>query len=333
MIDEGQPIAASERQSGFSLLELLTVLGVIGVLAGMSLGLLQRRSKETDVALEMVRDQVRVAALTARTRRVPTAVLLEPGRDGGPARVRARVLVPVHQWQMEERELGLHELRPKEITGQLEPGRFGLARRPDEAATLLEVSTEATRETLFDLSEGFALHIDVKLDARGSEMTLVELDANLVLALDDALYPTLKFVSAGDGGEAGGSTTLEGSMPLRLHRWTTVSVIHDRSHLRLFVDDRLVASAPVSGRLFQGPADTFRVSPAGSYVVGLVDEVRLLAYDYTDEQVFEAGVELHSQYDRIEFGRDGRLVSPVEFAIVFGDEREVYSIGPGGVIE
>lgn len=327
----GTRSGALRGSAGFTLLELLVVMGLVGVLAGIGIGFLSRTGSDVEVGLAMVRDQVRVAALTARTRRLPTTVMLEPGEDGAPSWVQARVLLPVAQWSMEERERGDSRLIPNIIGGDLEPGRFGMARRAVESGPLLQLETKEIRDTLFDLRDGFALSLDVKLDERRA-MTLARLDVNLVLSVDDNLFPEAKVVVA-DGDRAGGSELLRSEVPIRLHQWSTVTLAHDGHKLTLLVDDREGARRPLQGSLYQTDNDLFVVSPPDAPILGLVDEVRMLAYEFTERQVMPAAVELSTRTKLIEFGRDGRLLAPAKFSLAFGDEGGDFEIDPGGIIQ
>ncbi len=315
---------------GFTLLELMIVMTLLGVLGGFGLGFLQDRGSDVELALSMVRDHVRVAALTARTRRLPTSVELTKGDGIEAPTVRARVLVPVGIWSLEERQRGDSRLTAT-IGGTIVPGRFGMARRPTDREPLLTLPTAESRDTLFDLSEGFAIQLDVKLDTR-EEMVLARLGTNVSLTLDRDLYPEAK-VTFRDGDRAGGSVTMTSTIPLRLHQWTTVTLAHDGKDVSILVDERVGASRAMGGALYQSESDTFEISPGDASVLGLVDEVRVLAYEFTQLDTFPVGVELRCREERIEFGRDGRILSPVEFTLVFGDERQEHRIDPGGVVQ
>ena len=70
-----------QRTAGFTLLELLVVIGVLSVLTGLSLGYLGRTDPER-IANAVLAGELRAAQLTARAEGVPTEVLLRPGVDG-----------------------------------------------------------------------------------------------------------------------------------------------------------------------------------------------------------------------------------------------------------
>ena len=132
---------------------------VIGVLVGFGLGFVQRRSSDSDVALEMIRDELRVCGASARMRRLPCEVLVDVGQGGDVTTVRSRVLLPVGQWSMEDQDENDSRLVPDSLTGTPLPGRFGLARRPDENDDLLRVSVRDSVETIFNLSAVSYTHL------------------------------------------------------------------------------------------------------------------------------------------------------------------------------
>ena len=77
--------------AGFTLLEVLVVMGLLGMLMGIGVGFLRRRGNDIEVAIGIVRDQVRLAAESSATRHLPAAVLIVPGEDGAPATVKEGV--------------------------------------------------------------------------------------------------------------------------------------------------------------------------------------------------------------------------------------------------
>ena len=74
--------------SGFTILELMVVMGVLSVLFGLSFGFLQGAANDLELAEAVLRDQLRIAALTSRSRHLPTEVWVESGDDRRPTRLR-----------------------------------------------------------------------------------------------------------------------------------------------------------------------------------------------------------------------------------------------------
>lgn len=326
------PGSRPRRDAGFTLLEMLVVMALIGVLMGMGVGFLRRKGDALEVALASVRDQVRIASLTARSRHLPSEVVIDPGQDG-PATVRARVLEPVGHWHMEEdprddESAGL----PSSVTGLVEPGRFGMARRfdPDARAPLLYV--QAGDRPVFDLRDGFSVRVDLRLDER-FETTVARFGTSFELRLNDDLVPSAKMVGTEGGGRAGPSVSLAGKLPLSLGTWHTLQAVHDGRFFRLLVDDREVDSADANLPILQTPKDGFEVSPAADPVPGLVDEVMVMAYAFSEPMTLPIGVRIASDPWIIAFDRQGDLVEPVRFILAIDEDERTYRVGPGGIVE
>src|SRR5262245_20014324 len=117
---------------GFTLLELLVVMGVISVLFGIAIGFLGRTDPQM-VADSMISGETRAAQMTARAEGLPTEVWIRPGLDGMPATVQARLLQPVLTFHLEPGEDVLAEsLRPTLHGDDVAQGRFGPGRRSKE---------------------------------------------------------------------------------------------------------------------------------------------------------------------------------------------------------
>ena len=81
------------RSAGFTLLELLVVIGILSVLTGLSVGYLGRTDPEM-VARSILEAELRSAQLTARSEGIPTDVSVRQNQDGL-WQVQARLLQPV----------------------------------------------------------------------------------------------------------------------------------------------------------------------------------------------------------------------------------------------
>ncbi len=325
-------IHRNRAESGFTLIELLVVMGIMGMLMGLGIGFLQRGSSDMDVALTQVRDQIRAAALTARTKHVPSQVLFDVGDENTPTIVSMRGLMSVGSWHFEEGETWISSIIRPTILGTPEAGRFGLARRPDGKQGPV-LGLDFPPHGHFDLSDGFALRIDVRLEQR-EQMMVLDIGSRLQLWLDQDLVPQVKFVvRSATGTGSGGSKQIKSPDMLPLRRWVTLEVVHDRSRLTLIVDGRQVASTALKGSLMQKDGDRLVVAPAKDPVIGLVDELRLLAYQFSVPASLPLGIEVEAPRVPIEFDRNGDLVAPASFTLILDEDRRTYEVGPGGVVE
>ena len=106
--------------AGFTLLELVVVMGVIAVLIGAGIGFLQRGSSARGETLSILGGELRRAALSARAGGLPAEVALEPGAPGELGSVRARILEPLAVWHLEPDERPLPSYAPT-LSGSFAP--------------------------------------------------------------------------------------------------------------------------------------------------------------------------------------------------------------------
>lgn len=325
-------MAARRAASGFTILELMVVMGVISVLFGLGFGFLQGSASNLELAEAVLRDQLRVAGLSARTRHLPTEIEILPGDEGRPVRMRARILAAVGHWHMEPGEswpgLGL----TPELFGESVPGRYGFAMRGDpDGPALLSLETEG--KGFFDLRHGFALRLEVKLDAR-EEMVLARLGESFELRLDSELRPQGSVSLRGAVGARGSRVTVSGKESLSLQPWHSLQLVHDGRELRILLDERLLDRAAAKGQLFQEGDEQFSVSPEDQPVLGLIDEVQLLAYEYSLTQDLPSGVQLEGVSGSIVFDRHGELVGAPSFRLSSDSDGErLLRLGAGGLIQ
>lgn len=329
MVRSSIPERAS--RAGFTLLELIAVIGLITILMGFGVGFLQRGSNNLSVSLAIVRDQIRLAANTAKSEGQPTEVHVAAGGDGGGVSMHVRVLTPIGFWHFEPGERWINSALRPQLTGEEEPGgRFGFARRsdPESRGSLMTV---AAGENEFFLDQGFALRLELKLERR-REMEVARLGRAFELRLDGDLLPQGRVTLTDSGDRPGAVVTVRGARPLRLGSWVTLELVHDGRAVALVVDGQEQARAAANGAPFQQPADVFEVSLSAAPVLGLVDEVQLLAYERSELQTLPDDVELVGLQGPVRFGRRGELLAPARFALVQGEEVVGRFVAPGGVL-
>ena len=85
--------------------------------------------------------------------------------------------------------------------------------------------------------------------------------------------------------------------------------------------------------LWQREQDVMQISPGDQPVHGLVDEVQLLAYEFSLSQELPVGIELEVTPPSIEFDRLAALQRPVKIVLSSGEDRRELRVGPGGLIQ
>jgi len=336
-VHAGRPAAAARAAgpgvkagaAGFTLIELLAVMSIVTVLMGLGIGFMLRRGSPLEQATAVLRDQVRLAAVTAKSRQAPTEVRLLTA--DGRQQLRVRGLEPVAAWHCEPGERPLDEQVRGTVVGEHVPGRFGMALRQgdDPRVGILRVPTLG--RSVWDLGDGFLLRLDLRLDERRG-CTVAQLARAFVLELDDDGTPEVR-VTLASGKQQGATRKAKAQVPLPLRTWTTVDVVFDGSSLELWNDGRQVAATDAAGSPFQRESDAFEVSPGQAAVPGLVDEIQLWAYVLADPVDLPPGTELKGLDAGVRFAPTGEPEHPCEVSLVSGEQTERYLIAPGGVLQ
>lgn len=261
--------------AGFTLLELLVVIGVLSVLTGLSLGYLRRTDPEA-LASSILAGETRAAMMTARAEGVPTEVRVRPGRDGEQATVQSRLLQAVATCHFEPGESWLDDsLRPTIGGEEVANGRFGAARRvrTGDRTSVLQWPLATAR---IDVREGFVVRCDVWLEHRTGS-TILRIGDVLEFTLDEELRPTARLRLRSGAGEIT-QVPLNGSVALPLRTWCTLDIASDGASAWISYDGVEVARSALSGVLQPEPEHTLEVLPADRPLAGVVDEVRVFVY-------------------------------------------------------
>jgi prepilin-type N-terminal cleavage/methylation domain-containing protein len=270
------------RQRGFTLLEMLVVIGVISVLLGLAVGFLGRTDPQR-VADSMIAGETRAAQMTARAEGLPTEVWIRPGTEGQPATVQARLLQPVVTFHLEPGEDVLAEsLRPTLYGEDVIQGRFGHGRRSKDGERVPLLSWPAVPEVI-DLREGFVIRLDLWLDHRVAA-TVLRLQPAVEVQLDDAGKPRARFRLRTAASESASSAAITSTLSLPLRRWCTLDIGCDGRWAWMTVDGREVGRTVADGTMQQDPKGMFEVSPGEAPLRGIVDEIRLFVYAFSPPQ-------------------------------------------------
>ncbi len=320
---------------GFSLLELITVMGILAVLSGIGIGFLGKSESSVSITWAVLRDKIRLAHETARTSGRPTTVEMIQSEDGSRV-LRGKTLAVVGQWHLEADERPFADLVP-ELRGVIDQdGRFGACMRPDadQEESLFSLSTAGIAR--FDLIDGFAMQVEVFLDVR-DKCVVVTMDSGNTfhLELDEDLVPMARMHLSVGGGQRGRSVELVAKdHALPLSRWVTLGIYHDGREFALTVGNEVVARSPAKGEPYQNrQGGLFEISPRGSLVPGKIDEIQLLAYERGEPVLLSNDVDIAGLDQPVLFDRAGNLLAPVTIQVSLGELKESRTVAPGGVLK
>ena len=281
--DRRSPVlrAPQSRSAGFTLLELLAVIGVISVLLGIGIGYIGKTDPDL-IFGSILAGERRAAQMTARAEGVPTEVIVRPGLEAEPAIVQAHLLQPAIVFHFEPQTPVLDERMRPELGGEdVVAGRFGHARRsmPGDKTSLVHW---AVAEEVVDARDGFVMRVDLYLERRGS-CVVIDMPPLLEVRLDQNLRPDVRMSMTALGGEKV-RKNMKSEQSLPLERWVTLEVGADGSSLWLAVDGREFARTDAVGSPEQSPEMVLDVSPKESPIPGLVDEFRIMVFEYAAAQ-------------------------------------------------
>ncbi|MFN6145182.1 MAG: prepilin-type N-terminal cleavage/methylation domain-containing protein [Planctomycetota bacterium] len=286
---------------GFTLLELLVVIGVLSVLTGLSIGFLGKSDPKM-VADAVLGGELRAARLSARAEGVPTEVLVQPGADGAAAMVQARLLRPVVAFRFEPGQAFEDESLQPALGGEDAPdGRFGHGRRvaPGGKAAVVRWSPPSS---LLDLRDGFVVRFDLLLESAGPA-TLLRLPPAIELTLDAEGRLRARLRVNGVGAGEGRLVPVAAAQPLPRGRWCTIDLGCDSRRCWLAVDGREVGDTIADGAPAQEADGVFEFAPADAAFAGIVDELRWFVYQFAAPQPLPVECEVGKP---LRFGFDSR---------------------------
>ncbi len=313
---------------GFTLVELMVVLGLISVIVGFGVGFLQRGANDLTLAQAALRDQFRVASVTARTRGLPTEVASYRDQGTGGTVLRARTLTPIGLWHLEPDESVPTALVPR-LGGTPAPGRFGagIATTGDSGGAAFAVRAGS----LFDIEHGFAFRVDVRPD-RESQATVARMGQAFQLEWDGAMVPGGRVTIAAGTNRAGPVLRVTGRRPVPLHQWSTLELVHDGRRLTLLRDGVEEGQVECVGVPFQTTEDHLELSPPETPMHGVVDEVQLLAYTLGEPVRLPSAVELRGLPASIPFDRLGMPMVGAQIRMRLDDVEQIGELKPGGIL-
>ncbi len=328
--------------AGLTLLELLLVMGLLGVLLGAGVGVLSSINLGERAAVGLVQNTIRSARNAALARGAGASVEIDV-REGA---VVARALEVVGTWHFESQPTlaGAFEIDGAAVdTVLIDDGFVGKAlafRRGAKALASIAVENQPS----FDLSDGFRIALALRVDDGGAGRVLrlgdtVTIDAQGKGVVRASLTP-MAFDAAGRETKAGKIVVESPPTTRPAGAWRRIVLDYDRRRLALSIDGveaaRAESTSPVwrvDGPLrigdersgFVGAIDSLVIAAVGaSETVRLPEGVRF-APDSATTILFDAGGGLQREAHR----------EPLEVRLVFEKDAStrVIRIGMYGTVE
>jgi hypothetical protein len=259
---QGRTVGA--QRAGVTLLELLLVMGLVGLVLGAGLGALTSGGERESVAPSVVRSALRAVQGAAALERAPASLVIDPEART----IATEVPRTLGSWQFEPAEAGSRRVRGAEpILGSLAgaewvaPAWIGtgidLARNGGRASYSLPLHLYPEFEFERGLGLTLAVHPERALDGRIADLGGI---AGIEYRRDGGLEAWIQLAAEDDprGARLGGR--IETVLPPRsvpVGRWTVIELLFDGVELRVVVGGFPVSivSVPGSPRLpaLRGP--------------------------------------------------------------------------------
>ncbi len=245
------------RRGGFTLIELIVVMGLLALLLGMGIGMLGSLNPGKRAALGLVQNLVRSARNNAIARSAPASVRLDPATGS----ITAAGMEVLGTWQFET--LGLEGSSGDHGTSRggtlLDQGYLGKALSFLGAGAGAHAEIPLQENPVFDLREGFMLECALLVEhSRGGRVLDLGTAAGLECRSDGSLRAWFRpEITSTSGVVSAGGLVAADSAPgaWRPGTWMRVEVSYNRRILRLSLDGielaRATADSPVLK--LQGP--------------------------------------------------------------------------------
>jgi prepilin-type N-terminal cleavage/methylation domain-containing protein len=302
------PRAHARGNRGFTLIEMLVVLSILGILMGISVGVFRRSVPSRDVARNTLLDAVRQARLFSVSQCAPAMVRLQPGSDETWPTVTTIGRSITGGWHLEGSDLDGWPHAAKGAGMESEPhGVIG-------AAVLLSdrepSHVDFGQSIAFDSTDGFALEFFLRTDAPRNQVLLSKGKGLVVRSeVDGGLTAQVRMTGRDDRGDPKSvfqSVSSDGGA-LAPGRFTKVAVSFDGLQVRIAADDAVVAEVVLQAPM---PFEPDRSAPL---VFGSFEQPAGFALDevkwgiWTAETQELRDMELGPGRALVRFGPDGAL--------------------------
>jgi prepilin-type N-terminal cleavage/methylation domain-containing protein len=317
------------RRRGFTLLELLLVMGLIGVIAGIGLGMFASFDPGRRAALGLVQNVLRQAQQSAVARRAPAAVRI----DTVSSTLTAEALEVAGTWHFETPSLeggrGIDAI-PFDFPGDFltSDGYTGSALDFTRGSRRSRVQVELDEDPLLDPRRGFSLDVALRAEAL-STAKLIDLGTVVQISVRadggvDGRMVTRRLDDV--GREVAGPPIVVRSGPgaLRMGRWTRVTLAYDRRELTLSADGVLLASRGEERDLWNLSGPLVLGDPQQGWQ-GALDQLVLATVRASEEYTLPESVRFDARTPKLVRFLAGGSLDPalhagtVEFGLEFDD--------------
>ncbi|MCY2960458.1 MAG: prepilin-type N-terminal cleavage/methylation domain-containing protein [Planctomycetota bacterium] len=314
---------------GFTLIELIVVMGIIAILIGAGVGLIARLRVADRAAVGIVHSTLRSARNWSVAREAPARVFL----DADKRTIQAFGMSVIGTWHFEDMPVrGAFGTEGISLGGKIvEDGFTGsaLSFAGEPARSRVEIPVHL--DPAFDLSRGFSIACAVRPSSSdGGELLAIGESAGISTSDDGAVRAWFAPEIVQEDGErrrgARVVLTTDGGY-LCANRWSGIEVQYDRATLRILVDGAAVALLAESSPVWKVESSLV-ISPTSAAFPGAIDALVVSAVTGEDRRDLPKGVEFGAGTPReIVFAAGGGLDrgvhrEPVKFTLKFDDGRE-----------
>ena len=264
----------ARRQQGFTLVELLAVIGILALIFGLGAGLFGRIDVSDRVGRPLVQSVLRSAQNWAVARGAPALVRID--REHGTLRAEGQLVVGT--WHFESLPIrGAFGLDGTQLGGKLvDDGFQGRALSFVGEPAHSSVDIGVSQDPAFDLSEGFCVRCALRVEPEASAAVL---DIGGVVGLDVgeqgalACWFVAERIDAQQQPVRGGKISLRAAAhTLVPRRWAQIELRYDRNTFEMWVDGARVASVDEQARVW-ALAGALRISPGQTPFAGAIDSL------------------------------------------------------------
>lgn len=311
---------------GFTLLELLLVMGLIGVVFGIGIGMFSSLDLESRTIASEVQSVLRSANNWAAARSGPACVRIDPVRGA----LRAEGLETIGTWHFESLPVvGAFGLGGSTVGCELDQDGF-LGRAIDLGGRGASVEIDVDDDAAFDLTNGFAIECALRPYSSGAGRVIAIGSACGLDATGDGRLRgwlvALRTDEAGTQKQTGRVLVESEPGTLPLGTWSRVALRYDRRRFEILVEGVGVASVVETAPVWKVEGPLVLSDPRRPFG-GSLDSLVVSATASDDEVLLPAGVTFaEGTPSEIAFAAGGGLdrerhPAPIELALVFDDGR------------